>query len=138
MSADATPIRSPGRPAKPISSANSVRSAKPALSEIPKPRLKTPKPQPKNGATAFDPEAFLAKAGVGKQVLTLKKNETAYFQRKAVGEDSVVARPVRQGKQARDGGSKDQPGNPGGDDWHNQVPRQLLYESLQKAGIHRI
>jgi len=81
MSADATPVRSQGRPAKPTPSANSVRSAKPASGEISKPsRLKTPKPRPKNGDTAFDPEAFLAKAGVGKQVLHLKKNETAYAQ----------------------------------------------------------
>ena len=81
MSADATPTRSQGRPAKPIPSANSLRSAKPASGEISKPsRLKTPPPKPKNGDTAFDPEAFLAKAGVGKQVLHLKKSETAYAQ----------------------------------------------------------
>ena len=81
MSANSIPIRSPGRPAKPVPSANSLRSAKPALGEIPKPsRLKTPKPRPKNGATVFDPEAFLARAGVGKQVVHLKKNETAYAQ----------------------------------------------------------
>jgi len=81
MSADAIPVRSQGRPAKPIPSANSVRSAKPASGEISKPsRLRMPKPRPKNGATAFDPEAFLARAGVGKQVLRLKKNETAYVQ----------------------------------------------------------
>jgi len=81
MSANSIPIRSPGRPAKPVPSANSLRSAKPASGEIPKPsRLKTPKPRPKNGATVFDPEAFLARAGVGKQVVYLKKNETAYAQ----------------------------------------------------------
>ena len=81
MSADAIPARSQGRPAKPIPSANSLRSAKSASGEISKPsRLKTAKPQPKNGATAFDPEAFLAKAGVGKQVLHLEKNETTYAQ----------------------------------------------------------
>ncbi len=81
MSASAIPARSPGRPAKPIPSANSVRSAKSASGEIAKPsRPKTPKPQPKNGETVFDPEAFLARAGVGKQVLNLKKNETAYAQ----------------------------------------------------------
>src|ERR1700691_903878 len=81
MSADAIPARSQGRPAKPIPSAISLRSAKSASGEVSKPsRLKTVKPQPKHGATAFDPEAFLAKAGVGKQVLHLKKNETAYAQ----------------------------------------------------------
>ena len=35
------------------------------------------------------------------------------FQRKAAGEDSVTARAVRQGKQTRDGGSQDQPGDIG-------------------------
>ena len=81
MSAGAIPTRSQGRPAKRIPSANSVRSAKPATGEISKPsRLRTPKPQPKNGDTVFDPETFLAGAGLGKQVLNLRKNETAYAQ----------------------------------------------------------
>ena len=44
------------------------------------PGFKRPKPQPKNGATVFDPEAFLAKAGLGRKILNLKKNETAYAQ----------------------------------------------------------
>ena len=81
MSANSIPIRSQGRPAKPIPSANSVRSAKSAAGKIAKlsPR-RTPKPQPRNGDTVFDPETFLARAGLGRQVLNLKKNETAYAQ----------------------------------------------------------
>ena len=81
MSVGAVPTCSQVRPAKRIPSANSVRSAKSAASEISKPsRTQTPKPQPKNGDTVFDPETFLARAGLGKQVLNLKKNETAYAQ----------------------------------------------------------
>ncbi|MGA2373863.1 MAG: Crp/Fnr family transcriptional regulator [Candidatus Korobacteraceae bacterium] len=81
MSANSILIRSQGRPAKPIPSANSVRSTKSTTSEISRPlRLQALKVQPKNGDTVFDPGAFLAKAGVGKQVLNLKKNETAYAQ----------------------------------------------------------
>ena len=33
-----------------------------------------------NGGTVFDAKAFLAKAGVGKKILSLKKNDTAYVQ----------------------------------------------------------
>ena len=81
MSARGIPTRSQGRSAERVPLVDSVRSAKPATGEISNPsRLQTPKPQPKNGATVFDPEAFLAKAGLGKQVLNLKKNETAYAQ----------------------------------------------------------
>ncbi len=81
MSAGASPTRNQGRPSKRIPSANSVRSAKSTIGEISKlsGRL-TPKSQPRNGNTAFDPEAFLARAGFGRQVLNLKKNETAYAQ----------------------------------------------------------
>src|ERR1035438_8462582 len=81
MSARGIPTRSQGRSAERVPLVDSVRSAKPATGEISKPsRLQTPKPQPKNGATVFDAEAFLAKAGLGKQVLNLKKNVTAYAQ----------------------------------------------------------
>jgi CRP/FNR family transcriptional regulator, cyclic AMP receptor protein len=81
MSADAIRTRSQARPAKRIPLANSVRSAKPASGEISRPsRLRMPGPQPKNGSTVFDPEIFLARSGLGKQVLKLKKNETAYVQ----------------------------------------------------------
>jgi CRP/FNR family transcriptional regulator, cyclic AMP receptor protein len=81
MSADAIPTRSQGRPAKRISSATSLLSAKPTTSETPKSsQRQPPKSQPRNGGTAFDPETFLAKAGFGKQVVNLKKNQTAYAQ----------------------------------------------------------
>ncbi len=81
MSADPVPTRSPGRPAKRIPSVGSVRSARPSSGKIAKPaRLQTPNPRPKNGDTVFDPEAFLTRAGVGKHVFNLKKNETAYAQ----------------------------------------------------------
>jgi CRP/FNR family cyclic AMP-dependent transcriptional regulator len=81
MSADAIPTRSQGRPAKRIPSANLVRSAKPTTSEMSNPaRRQTPKSPVKNGNTVFDPEAFLAGAGLGRRVLNLKKSETVYAQ----------------------------------------------------------
>jgi CRP/FNR family transcriptional regulator, cyclic AMP receptor protein len=75
MSARATPSGTGRRPTKRISSG---RSAKPATA---KPLLlpSLPKP-PTNGKLAFDAKAFLAKAGVGKKIVSLKKNETAYAQ----------------------------------------------------------
>ena len=81
MSARGIPTRSQGPPAKRIPSLASVRSAKPATRKVAKPsRLQTPKTQPRNGDTVFDPEAFLARAGLGRKILNLKKNETAYAQ----------------------------------------------------------
>src|ERR1035437_5576499 len=78
MIARGIPTRSQGRPAERV---DSVRSAKLATGEIAKPsRLQTPKPQPTNGDTVFDPEAFLARAGLGRKILSLNKNETAYAQ----------------------------------------------------------
>jgi CRP/FNR family cyclic AMP-dependent transcriptional regulator len=75
MSARGIPTRSQDRPAKPVPAVASVRSANAKPS-----RLQTPKPQPTNGDGVFDPEAFLAKAGLGRKILNLKKNETAYAQ----------------------------------------------------------
>ncbi len=78
MSARGIPTRSRGRPAERV---DSVRSAKLAAREIATPsRLQTPKPQPTNGDTVFDPEAFLARAGLGRKIFNLKKNATAYAQ----------------------------------------------------------
>jgi CRP/FNR family cyclic AMP-dependent transcriptional regulator len=58
-----------------------MRSARPTTGEIAKPpSLQTPKPQPTNGERVFDSEIFLAKAGLGKKILNLKKNETAFAQ----------------------------------------------------------
>ena len=81
MSTRSVPRHKQGRPAERVSSVDSVRFAKPATGGRAKlSRLQTPKPQPKNGDTVFDPETFLARAGLGRQVLSLKKNETAYAQ----------------------------------------------------------
>jgi len=72
---------SQGRRAKPVPFVDSVRSAKPATGKIAKPsQLQRAKPQPKNGETVFDPEAFLAKAGLGRKILSLKKNQVAFVQ----------------------------------------------------------
>ena len=81
MSARGIPIRSQDGPTRGIPSVGSFRPAKPATGEITKrARLQTPKPQPRNGDKLFDPEAFLARAGLGRKILNLNKNETAYAQ----------------------------------------------------------
>jgi CRP/FNR family cyclic AMP-dependent transcriptional regulator len=81
MSADVIPTRSQDLPAKRIPSANSARSPKPATSGISKPSgSRKPKLQSKNGDAGFDPEIFLARAGLGKQLVNLKKNQVAYAQ----------------------------------------------------------
>jgi hypothetical protein len=74
MSARGMPSGSTGRPAKRAVSIDLVRSANPATLKSAEPvRLSKPNPQPTNGDTVFDAEAFLAKAGVGKKILSLKK-----------------------------------------------------------------
>ena len=81
MNARGMPTSSQGRPAEWVPLVDSVRPAKLATGEIAKPsRLQTPKPQPKNGHTVFDLEAFLARVGLGGKILSLTKNETAYAQ----------------------------------------------------------
>src|SRR5271167_1005793 len=81
MSARATPSGGTERPAKRISSIDLVRSAKPASLKFAKPvQLPTPKPKPTNGETVFDAKAFLARAGLGKRILNLKKNDAAFSQ----------------------------------------------------------
>ena len=81
MNARGIPTRSQGRAAERVPSADSSRSAKFATGEIAKAsRLQTPKPQPKNGETVFDPKAFLAKAGLGRKIVDLNKNEAAFVQ----------------------------------------------------------
>jgi CRP-like cAMP-binding protein len=58
-----------------------MRSAKRATGEIAKPsRLQTPKLQPTNDDAVFDPKTFLARAGLGRKILNLKKNEAAFVQ----------------------------------------------------------
>ena len=80
MSARATPTGSTSRAAKRVPSVDSVRFPKPATGEIPKRSRLTPKPQPINGATVFDPEIFLERAGLSKKIVRLKRIETAYAQ----------------------------------------------------------
>ena len=81
MSTRGIPTRSQDYPAKRVPAVDSVRSAKPATGETAKPsRLRTPKPRPTNGEAGFDAKAFLARAGLGKKILNLKKNETAFAQ----------------------------------------------------------
>ena len=58
-----------------------MQPADPATGSIAKPlRFPTLSPQPTNGAAVFDPKTFLATPGLGKQLLKLKKNETAFVQ----------------------------------------------------------
>ena len=81
MSARATPTGSTGRPAKPVPSVASVQLAKPATGKIGMPsRLRTPKSQPRNGEAAFDAKTFLARAGLGRKIIDLKKDQVAYVQ----------------------------------------------------------
>jgi CRP/FNR family transcriptional regulator, cyclic AMP receptor protein len=95
MSARGMPTGSTSRPAKRIPSINSARSAKAAINEIVAPsRLQTPKTQPTNGDAVFDAKAFLARVGVGKKILNLKKKETAFAQ----GDPSDAIFYVQKGK----------------------------------------
>ena len=81
MNARATPTVRTGRPAKRILSVVSEPSAKRVTVINAKPRrLQMPKPQPKNGYPVFNPETFLTQTGVGRTVLSLKKNESAFAQ----------------------------------------------------------
>ncbi len=81
MSARATPSGSSGRPAERVPSNVSRRSGKPAPVGNAKPsRLPSPKTQPKNGDAGFNPEAFLATAGLGRRIVTLEKNAAVYAQ----------------------------------------------------------
>jgi CRP/FNR family transcriptional regulator, cyclic AMP receptor protein len=81
MSARNIPARSQNPPARRIPSVGSVRSAKPVTDEPKKPsRLQTSKPHPTNGEPVFDPETFLTRAGLGRKIVNLKKNQTVYTQ----------------------------------------------------------
>src|SRR5271167_4924409 len=89
------PARAQGRPAKLIPSVEPVRSAKSPTGKIAKPsRLQTPKPQPINGDSVFDPETFLARTGLGRKILSLKKDEVAYAQ----GDPADVIFYVQKGR----------------------------------------
>ncbi len=66
-----------------------------AVNEIvPPSRPQAPKSQPTNGDAGFDAKAFLARAGLGKKILKLKKNETAFAQ----GDASDAIFYVQKGK----------------------------------------
>ena len=81
MSASGMPARSQGPPAKRAPSVSSVWPTIRATDGITyASRLQTSKPQRKNGDTVFDLEAFLTQTGLGRTVLSLEKNETAFAQ----------------------------------------------------------
>src|ERR1035438_3954996 len=81
MSTRGIPTRSKAQPTKRLQSLNSARSARPAVNEIvTRSRLQTPKTQSTNGDAIFDAKAFLARVGLGKKILNLKKKETAFAQ----------------------------------------------------------
>jgi len=65
--------RAPSPDSEPAVVNNPTRVAKPFGFE-------TRKVQPKNGDAVFNPSLFLAKAGVGRNVINLKKGEIAYAQ----------------------------------------------------------
>ena len=72
--------RNQAPPAQRMPCVNSVRSTKPATGLTKLSRLRTAKSQPRNGGVGFDAEGFLARAGLGKKILSLKKNEVAFAQ----------------------------------------------------------
>ncbi len=95
MSVRGMPSDSTGRSAKRVSSPNAAPSAKPVKGAIAKPfRLQTPSQQLRNGNRDFDPEAFLTQTGVGRTVLSLKKDETAFVQ----GDPSDAVFYVQKGR----------------------------------------
>ena len=79
MSSSVMPARSRVLPAKRAATTDSIGSLPLTTGEMPK-RSRTPKPQPINGATVFDPEIFLERVGLSKKVVRLKRTETAYAQ----------------------------------------------------------
>src|ERR1700756_4101236 len=81
MSISGTPVRSPRLPAKRVPPVPLARAAKRAPSKALTPNALQPrKAEAGNGNAAFDPESFLARAGLGKKNLSLKKTEAAYTQ----------------------------------------------------------
>jgi CRP/FNR family cyclic AMP-dependent transcriptional regulator len=80
MSVKAVPTRTQPRPTKRLRAtpAPSTKSAGTDIAAVRATRM--PKPQPVNGAATFDAKSFLAKAGLGRKILTLKKGEIAFAQ----------------------------------------------------------
>ena len=80
ISAKAMLPRGNNRSAKLVQS-GLVRRTKSSTRQVAKPvRPRAPKLQPIHGETVFDPETFLARAGLGRRILRLKKSEVAYAQ----------------------------------------------------------
>jgi len=80
MSARGIPSRNKRRTARRASPGSSP-STKLRLGPIAEPlEIASRWPELTNGHGDFDPKAFLAKAGVGKKIVTLKKNDTAFVQ----------------------------------------------------------
>ena len=81
MSASGIPSRRRSPRSKHAPWNDSVRSAKSARDGMAKPSWsQSPKLQRKSNHTILDPEAFLAGTGLGRKVLTLKKNELVFAQ----------------------------------------------------------
>ncbi len=81
MSISGTPGRGRRLPARRVPQVALARPAKRAPSKVLTPNaLQARKPGAGNGNGAFDPESFLARAGLGKKELHLKKSEAAYAQ----------------------------------------------------------
>ena len=81
MNARETPIRSQRDTIKNLPTVASTRSVQPPKAGIAKrKRLTILTPQPRNGDAVFNARTFLAKAGLGKKLLNLKKNEAAFSQ----------------------------------------------------------
>jgi hypothetical protein len=47
---------------------------------------------------------------------------------------TAVAGRSRQGRETRSSDRQDQPGEPGREDWHDALARQLFYEQIPQAG----
>ena len=81
MSAPDISVRRQNALTKRLPSVGPARSKTFATGKIAKAsRPQTPKLQPLNGGTVFDAEAFLAKAGLGRKIVTLRKNDVAFAQ----------------------------------------------------------
>jgi len=78
MSAKGIAARSQGLATKGIASSDPIRPKETLASQST--RRQTPDAKPRNGEAVFDPEAFLARAGLGRRVVSLKKTEVAYAQ----------------------------------------------------------
>ncbi len=81
MNSRGIPARSQGSPAKRGPLVDLARPVRLSEGVIAKPsRLQTSKLQPPNEDAAFDPKSFLVRSGLGKKVLSLKKDQVAYSQ----------------------------------------------------------